>query len=56
MLNGIYAFCIWDTMRQRVFICRDRFGVKPFFYTVHNDSVIFASELKGIFKYPSIEP
>ena len=33
MLNGIYAFVIWDSMRQRIFACRDRFGVKPFFYT-----------------------
>ena len=55
-LNGIYAFAIWDSMRQRVFICRDRFGVKPFFYTLHNDSVIFASELKSLFEYPEITP
>ena len=32
--NGIYAFCVWDSMRQRVFACRDRFGVKRFFYTI----------------------
>ena len=56
LLNGIYAFAVWDTMRQRVFICRDRFGVKPFFYTRNGDTVIFASELKAIFAYPSIEP
>ena len=49
MLNGIYAFAIWDTMRQKVFICRDRFGVKQFFYTKKDDSIIFASELKAIF-------
>lgn len=56
MLNGIYAFCIWDTMRQRVFICRDRFGVKPFFYTIKGDTLVFASELKAIFKHPSVNP
>ncbi len=56
ILNGIYAFAVWDTMRQRVFICRDRFGVKPFFYTVKGDTVIFASELKAIFTYPTAEP
>lgn len=56
LLNGIYAFCIWDTMRQKVFICRDRFGVKPFFYTQKSNTVIFASELKAIFKHPLISP
>lgn len=56
MLNGIYAFCIWDTMRQRVFVCRDRFGVKPFFYTVKGETVIFGSELKAIFRHPLVEP
>ncbi|MCX7715381.1 MAG: asparagine synthase (glutamine-hydrolyzing) [Clostridia bacterium] len=54
-LNGIYAFCIWDSMRQRVFACRDRFGVKPFFYTFCDDAFIFASELKALFKYPGVE-
>ena len=56
ILNGIYAFAVWDTMRQRVFICRDRFGVKPFFYTKKGDTVVFASELKAIFTHPTIEP
>lgn len=55
-LNGIFAFAVWDTMRQRVFICRDRFGVKPLFYTIKEDTVIFASEHKAIFVHPSIEP
>jgi len=56
VLNGIYAFAIWDTMRQKVFICRDRFGVKPFFYTQKGESIIFASELKAIFKHPLVYP
>ena len=56
MLNGIYAFAVWDSMRQRVFACRDRFGVKPFFYTVKDDVMVFASELKALFRYPGIEP
>ena len=56
MLNGIYSFCIWDTMRQQVFICRDRFGVKPFFYTKYEDTFIFASEIKALFEYPGVEP
>lgn len=56
MLNGIYAFCIWDSLRQCVFICRDRFGVKPLFYTVRGNTLVFASELKAIFRHPSISP
>lgn len=52
-LNGIFAFCIWDSMRQRVFACRDRFGVKPFFYSVIGDTLLFASEIKALFRHPS---
>ncbi len=55
-LNGIFAFAVWDTMRQRVFICRDRFGVKPLFYTLKEGTVVFASEHKGIFVHPAIDP
>ena len=54
-LNGIYSFCIWDSMRQRVFACRDRFGVKPFFYTALGDTVLFSSEIKGLFRHPSFK-
>ena len=56
-LNGIFAFAVYDIMRQRVFLCRDRFGVKPLFYTRHPDgTVIFASEIKALFEYPGITP
>lgn len=53
-LNGIYAFAVWDSMRQQVFLCRDRFGVKPLFYSICRDEVIFASEIKGILAHPYI--
>ena len=55
-LNGIYAFAIWDGMRQAVFMARDRFGVKPFFYTERDGKIIFASEIKGILAHPEISP
>ena len=55
-LNGIFAFAIYDSMRQCVFLCRDRFGVKPLFYSVKGDTFVFGSEIKALFKYPGIRP
>lgn len=55
-LNGIFSFCIWDSMRQRVFLCRDHFGVKPLFYSFMGETLVFASEIKAILKYPGIKP
>lgn len=56
LLNGIYAFAIWDGYERCVFLGRDRFGVKPLFYTVKNGSFIFASEIKGLLEHPLVEP
>ena len=55
-LNGIFAFAIADGRNNRLVIFRDRAGVKPLFYTIKNNTVIFASELKGILAYPEFEP
>ena len=55
-LNGIYAFCVWDSMRRRAFLCRDRFGVKPLFYTFSDGELVFASELKALFEHPGVNP
>ena len=54
-LNGIFAFAIWNTKTEELFIARDHFGVKPLFYTEFDGGLIFASELKAIFKYPNFE-
>ena len=54
-LNGIFAFAIWNEHKKELFLARDHFGVKPLFYTIQNDTLIFASEIKGIFEYPNIE-
>lgn len=54
-LNGIFAFAIWNSKKEELFIARDHFGVKPFFYTILNNTFIFASEIKAIFEYPGIE-
>lgn len=51
-LNGIFSFAIWDYKRKELFMCRDHFGIKPFFYTFTNNNFIFASEIKAILKHP----
>lgn len=56
-LEGIYAFVLWDGAQKRFFACRDRFGVKPFFYAWTDDgALVFASELKALFQYPGLTP
>lgn len=55
-LNGIFAFGIWDGRLQRLFLFRDRAGVKPCFYQKVGDTVVFSSEIKGIFCFPGTEP
>lgn len=45
---GMFAFAIWDTIEQKLFAARDRFGVKPFHYSVINNTFVFASEIKAI--------
>jgi asparagine synthase (glutamine-hydrolysing) len=50
-LRGMFAFAIFDTRRQRVFCARDRFGIKPFYYTVIKDVFYFASEAKALLPF-----
>ena len=49
MLNGQFAFTIWDSVNRKIFIARDRVGKKPLYYTVCGNQFIFASEIKAIF-------
>lgn len=47
-LHGMYAFAIWDAPRQRLLLARDRLGVKPLVYTLHNGRLTWGSEIKAI--------
>jgi asparagine synthase (glutamine-hydrolysing) len=47
-LRGMFAFAIWDRDRQKMFLARDRIGIKPLYYAVNGGELLFASEIKGI--------
>jgi asparagine synthase (glutamine-hydrolysing) len=53
-LNGIFAFCIYEESEEKLFLARDHIGVKPLFYTIYNNELFFASEMKGILEYEDI--
>ena len=46
--DGMFAFAIWDQQEKTLFCARDRFGEKPFYYTLQKDEFIFASEMKAL--------
>lgn len=54
LLNGIFAFAVYDVYGKTVFFARDRLGVKPFFYSVKGERFIFASEMKALLADPNI--
>lgn len=55
-INGIFAFGIWDEHKQQVFLARDPLGVKPLFYYINDNSIIFGSEIKALLANPNIVP
>jgi asparagine synthase (glutamine-hydrolysing) len=54
-LIGIFAFAVFDEHEKEVFLVRDQMGVKPLFYTVENNTLIFGSEIKTIFANPNVK-
>lgn len=55
-MNGIFAFGIWESRKRRMFLARDRIGVKPLFYSLSGEGLLFASEIKTILAHPSQRP
>ena len=53
--NGIFAFAVWEQQKKRLFLARDRIGVKPLFYMDHDGGFLFASEMKTILAYPGVK-
>lgn len=53
-LNGIFAFAVWEKGAKRLFLARDRMGVKPLFYSFHKSGLLFATEIKTILAYPTM--
>lgn len=54
-LNGIFAFAVWEQKKRKLFVARDRIGVKPLFYSLHENGFLFASEIKTILTYPTFK-
>ena len=54
-LRGMFGFAIWDERQQTLMLARDRVGIKPVYYAIGTDSVVFGSEIKAILADPEIK-
>ena len=50
------SFCVWDSMRQQIFICRGNSDTPSFFYAEHKNAILFATDMKSLFHYPEFTP
>ena len=54
-LNGIFSFAIWNDRSKELYLARDHFGIKPLYYTVTENTIIFGSEVKAILEHPLVK-
>ena len=54
-LRGMYAFAIWDTVKESLFLARDKWGIKPLYYYQTDHSLLFASEIKAFLDHPDFQ-
>ena len=55
-LNGMFAFLVYDRAKNRILAARDRFGIKPLYYYIGKEGIIFGSEIKAFLAHPDIKP
>lgn len=55
-LRGMFTFALWDRANERLLLARDRLGIKPLYYCLRPDVLIFASEIKAILRHPEVRP
>lgn len=51
-LNGMFGFALYDLKQNRLFVARDRLGKKPLYYALHEDALVFGSEIKSLLRFP----
>ncbi len=52
--NGMFALAIWDAQQQTLYLARDRYGIKPLYWSYQNDELIFGSEIKALLQHPNV--
>ena len=52
--NGMFAFAIWDSVQDDLFLVRDRYGIKPLYYALNGSSIVFGSEQRAIREHPDV--
>lgn len=55
-LRGMFGIAVWDQRERTLFIARDRMGIKPLYYTIKNNTLIFGSEIKALLAHPDVHP